>query len=126
VGLELRQASSDACAQFSRILANSLLAKGGTVCRDGPIVEAFPNAFLGVLTPEVELLTAPKLKRGRRFDWLYERMVTTGRLKSLLSKNLDLPDVGSANLRAILKLTVAHVEKVWEMRRDSNEVQSIA
>ena len=43
--------------------------------------------------PEVELLAAPKFKRGRRFDWLYERMVTSGRLESLLSENLDLPDV---------------------------------
>jgi hypothetical protein len=57
------------------------------------IVEDFPNAFLGVLMPEVELLAAPKFKRGRRFDWLYERLVTTERLKSLLSKTLDLPEV---------------------------------
>jgi hypothetical protein len=56
-------------------------------------VEAFPNAFLGVLMPERELALAPRLKRGRRFDWLYEQMVTSGRLESLLSKNLDLPDV---------------------------------
>jgi hypothetical protein len=63
-------------------------------------VEAFPNAFLGVLMPEVELLTAPKLKRGRRFDWLYDRMVTSGRLKSLVSKSLDLPDVVWHRLRS--------------------------
>ena len=44
-------------------------------------MEAFPNAFLGVLTSEVELLSAPKLKRGRRFDWLYEQITTTGRLE---------------------------------------------
>ena len=56
-------------------------------------MEAFPNAFLGVLMPEVELLAAPRFKRGRRFDWLYDRMATTGRLESLLSRNLDLPDV---------------------------------
>jgi hypothetical protein len=36
--------------------------------RGGSIVEAFPNAFLGVLIPEIDLLSAPKLKRGRRFD----------------------------------------------------------
>ena len=56
-------------------------------------MEAFPNAFLGVLIPEVELLPAPKLKRGRRFDWLYKEMVASGRLESLMSKSLDLPDV---------------------------------
>jgi hypothetical protein len=59
-----------------RVLGNS-----GTVCREGPIVEAFSNTFLGVLTPEVELLAAPRFKRGRRFDWLYDRMATTGRLE---------------------------------------------
>jgi hypothetical protein len=65
----------------------------GTVCRKGPVVEAFPNAFLGVLMPEVELLAAPKFKRGRHFDWLYDQMFTTGRLESLLSRRLDLPGV---------------------------------
>ena len=50
--------------------------------------------------PEVELLAATRFKRGRRFDWLYERMVTSGRLVSLLSKNLDLPDVVWQNLRS--------------------------
>jgi hypothetical protein len=63
-------------------------------------VEAFPNAFLGVLTPEVELMAAPKFKRGRRFDWLYDQMVTSGRLKSLVSKSLDLPDVVWHRLRS--------------------------
>ena len=63
-------------------------------------MEAFPNAFLGVLMPEVELLAAPRFKRGRRFDWLYDRMVTTGRLESLLSENLDLPDVVWHRLRS--------------------------
>jgi hypothetical protein len=56
-------------------------------------VEAFPNAFLGVLMPEVELALAPKLMRGRRFDWLHDQMVKSRRLESLLSRNLDLPDV---------------------------------
>ena len=47
---------------------------------------------LPLLTPEFEFLSAPKMKRGRRFDWLYERNVATGRLESVFSKNLDLPD----------------------------------
>jgi hypothetical protein len=100
VGLELRQASSDACTQFRSILAFPALATVGTVRREGPIVEAFPNAILGVLMPEVELLAAPKFKRGRRFDWLYDQMVKKGRLESLLSRNLDLPDVFWASLRS--------------------------
>jgi hypothetical protein len=100
VGLELRQASTDASSQFGRLLASPASANDDTLCREGPIVEAFPNAFLGVLTPEVELLAAPKFKRGRRFDWLYDQMVKTGRLESLLSKNLDLPEVVWNRLRS--------------------------
>ena len=92
LGLELRRASADACAQFSRVLASSSLERTHAARRNGPIVEAFPNAFLGVLTPEIELLSAPKLKRGRRFDWLYEQTATTGRLELLLSDRLDMPD----------------------------------
>jgi hypothetical protein len=57
----------------------------------GPIVEAFPNAFLAVLTGEAELLSAPKLKRGRRFDWLCDQIAATGRLESILAARLDLP-----------------------------------
>ena len=100
IGLELRQASGDAYTQFSPILAPSELGNGGAVRRDGPIVEAFPNAFLGVLMPEVELLAARKFKRGRRFDWLYDQIVKTGRLKSVLSESLDLPDVVWNRLRS--------------------------
>ena len=97
-GLELRQASGDAYAQFSRILAASPPGNGGAVCREGPIVEAFPNAFLGVLMSEDELKLAPKLKHGRRFDWLYKRMVTTGRLESVLSKELGSARCGLATI----------------------------
>ena len=89
-GLELRRASAEACAQFGRLLANSASDEVCVSC-SGPVVEAFPNAFIGVLMPEEELLCAPRLKRGRRFDWLYERMVTSGRLESVLSKNFELP-----------------------------------
>jgi hypothetical protein len=54
---------------------SSSLESRKAVYRGGLIVEAIPNASLGVLTPEIELLSAPRLKRGQRFDWLYEQMV---------------------------------------------------
>ena len=100
LGLELRRASAQACAQFSRLLVSSLLESLNAVYPGGPVVEAFPNAFLGVLTPEVELLLAPKLKRGRRFDWLYDQMAMTGRLEPVLSQGLDMPDEFWLRLRA--------------------------
>jgi Protein of unknown function (DUF429) len=92
VGFEFRRASANACIQFISILASSVLAKGGTVSREGTIVEAFPNAFLAVIMTEDELKKAPRLKRGGRFDWLYKQMVTSGRLKCVLSKYLVLSD----------------------------------
>ena len=42
---------------------------------DAPIVEAFPNAFLGVIVPDSDYRTATTSKRGRKFDWLYERWI---------------------------------------------------
>lgn len=36
------------------------------------IVEAFPNLFLGVLVTEAQYAEIPKLRRGQKFDWLYE------------------------------------------------------
>jgi len=98
-GLALRRASTEACAQFSQVLSSALESHKYVGYR-GPIVEAFPNAFLAVLTPDTELLSAPKLKRGRRFDWLYEQTATTGRLESILSKSLDMPDKLWIRLRA--------------------------
>jgi hypothetical protein len=90
-GLELRRASTDACQQFERFLSRSRGNQPAAVSLHGPVVEAFPNAFLGVMTPERELSEAPKLERGKRFDWLYDKVVMTGKLESTLSPTLDLP-----------------------------------
>ena len=86
----MRRASAEACLQFGRLLDPAFESRA-YVDYKGPIVEAFPNAFLAVLTPEAELLSASKLKRGRRFDWLYEQIATTGELESILADRLDLP-----------------------------------
>jgi hypothetical protein len=56
------------------------------------MIEAFPNAFLGVLTPEPLLQGARTFKRGERFDWLYDTMVSSGNLESKLHEELDLPN----------------------------------
>lgn len=39
------------------------------------IVEAFPNAFLGVCLEEDDYAARPKLIRGGKFDWLYDRWI---------------------------------------------------
>jgi len=38
-------------------------------------IEAFPNAFMGVLLPVEVYALIPKLRRGKKFDWLYDRCV---------------------------------------------------
>lgn len=99
-GLDLRRATAEACGQFGQILSNSPFAQNICVSRNGPVVEAFPNAFLGVLTSEEVMMSAPKLKRGRRFDWLYEQIVVTGKLESLLSQVVELPTIVWRKLKA--------------------------
>ena len=79
-------------AQFCQVLADPIPSTRATFnsC-GGPIVEAFPNAFLAVLLPDEELISSEKLKQGRRFDWLYERAIGSERVKSTLSQAVDLP-----------------------------------
>jgi hypothetical protein len=36
------------------------------------MVEAFPNAFLGVAVPDEDFVTTTRIKRGGKFDWLYD------------------------------------------------------
>ena len=54
-----------------------LLARGDEVFprvfADHNIVEAFPNAFIGVTLPDAEFESTPG--RGDKFDWLYDRWV---------------------------------------------------
>ena len=38
-------------------------------------VEAFPNAFLGVVIEDDDYLRAEKIRRGKKFDWLYQRWI---------------------------------------------------
>jgi len=52
---------------------------------DAPIVEAFPNAFLGVVVPDDDYITATKIKRGGKFDWLYARWIDRGLFRSVVA-----------------------------------------
>src|SRR5262245_43802601 len=90
LGVDVGFSTRRATTAIALLNGNQLhLARAGTA-----------NAFLAVLISEVELLSAPRLKRGRRFDWLYERIATTGRLELILSKELDMPDELWLRLRA--------------------------
>lgn len=56
-----------------------------------PIVEAFPNTFLGVVVPDDDYITAMKIKRGGKFDWLYERWIHRG-LFRIATAAAELPE----------------------------------
>jgi hypothetical protein len=89
-GLALKRAACDARVQFSRTLARRPPRR---LRRNGPIVEAFPNAFLAVMLPGEILDGAPKMARGQRFDWLYDQLVSRGKLQARLSTELALPAI---------------------------------
>jgi hypothetical protein len=55
------------------------------VWQDAPIVEAFPNAFLGVVLPDDAYITATKIKRGGKFDWLYDRWIDRGLFRRVVA-----------------------------------------
>lgn len=75
-GLKFREAGLTTLRQvvgnlaLGRHLEPSLSVMAGL-----PIVEAFPNGFIGVLLPNRVYEMAPKLRRGKKFDWLYEQFV---------------------------------------------------
>jgi len=50
------------------------------------LVEAFPNAFLGVLVDDETYKARPAMKRGSKFDWLYDVCVSTGQFARLLEE----------------------------------------
>jgi hypothetical protein len=70
-GIRLRE-TADLAAEF----ASDLTSGPRVTCsfprvRDGAIVEAFPNAFLGVCLGDGTFGNMPVLRRGKKFDWLY-------------------------------------------------------
>ena len=49
-----------------------------TVVPRAGIVEAFPNAFLGVALHDEAYGSRPKMARGSKFDWLYDQWIAHG------------------------------------------------
>ena len=86
-GIRLRQAGTDTATQVRPYVSSrEVRAPFPRVYPPVNVVEAFPNAYLAVLLPGQEFLSVPHLKRGRKFDWLYERCVATDIFKRLVQK----------------------------------------
>jgi hypothetical protein len=87
-GVSLKDAGRQAAADFASVLAPGALRFGPCVLPT-PIIEAFPNTFMGVLLSEAIFASWSKALRKPKSDWLYEQVVAAGLFTKLLS-NLDL------------------------------------
>ena len=84
-GRRLRQAGWETAVQLASLAPVGDLQAEFPRVADSNVVEAFPNAFLGVYLDDRVFGRMPLLKRGGKFDWLYEAWVTTDRLRVLFS-----------------------------------------
>lgn len=83
-GLQLRDAGFESAAQLNDITSVSPTAGAPPlVLSPRNIVEAFPNAFLGVCVSNEQYTGMPSLRRGRKFDWLYDEWCRTGGFRLL-------------------------------------------
>ena len=70
-------------------------------------METFPNTFLGVCLSDQSYREMPRpLRRGRKFDWLYDQWVSIPALVA----SLPLPD-GSEQLPHLVACTKNHDER---------------
>nr|WP_246806837.1 DUF429 domain-containing protein [Ensifer sp. ENS04] len=82
-GLQLKRAASDTAQQFRHL--GSVPMFGKAVFPEVAIVEAFPNAFLGVMLEDAAF-AGGQIARGKKFDRMYEVAVESGRLSALMSQ----------------------------------------
>lgn len=84
-GFGLRCAGSEAASQLARVTSEARLETPFPRMRgDQNMVEAFPNAFLGVCVGAEKYSAMPKLKRGRKFDWLYDTWCELGSFEAIV------------------------------------------
>lgn len=90
-GQDLRRAAAGTAQQLLH-LAHPM-ADNRTIYPGLAIVEAFPNAFLGVLLDDQHYLTAKAPKR-KKFDWLYDRAKAAGMFDQvMIAINWHNPDL---------------------------------
>ncbi len=85
-GLAFREAGADAASQFAAQASGSRLATEIAVRTGTGIIEAFPNAFLGVLLPDETYKQSDRRKNERKSDWMFRKAAEQGTLTALLSK----------------------------------------
>ncbi|MCA1493016.1 DUF429 domain-containing protein [Ensifer sp. NBAIM29] len=81
-GRFLRKAAGETAAQVAHLAAATPI--GPSVIPGAAIIEAFPNAFLGVLIGD-ERFAPSKAAKRKKFDWLYDHALESGVFAELLT-----------------------------------------
>ncbi len=93
-GQALRQAGGETADQLAAVTPEQPLPAEFPHARNSTnIVEAFPNAFLGVCLQDSAYALTPKLNRGKKFDWLYDAWCRDG-LFPQIAAFLGIDDAG--------------------------------
>ncbi len=86
-GLELRKAGLESATQLASLTSISPTATPvPLVLAPRNIIEAFPNAFLGVCVSAERYAAMPTLRRGHKFDWLYGEWCRAGSFRLLIEE----------------------------------------
>lgn len=87
-GIKLREAAGGAANFAADLTSGSRVTADFPRVRGGAVVEAFPNAFLGVCLEDEVFRKMPLLNRGEKFDWLYYHWREKRLIKRLNGLNL--------------------------------------
>lgn len=91
-GFALRTAAAETMAQLAAVLVAAPEAfRGPSLSAGAAVVEAFPNAFLGVMLSNNLYERVGRVRRGRRFDRLYDAACTEGVLAEAASSSTLMP-----------------------------------
>ena len=85
-GRKLRDAGRETARQLRRIVPRKAVSVQFPKVEDSNIVEAFPNAYLGVCVPDEVYDQMPSLQRGQKFDWLFDCWVERGLFRRVIEK----------------------------------------
>jgi hypothetical protein len=112
-GFNLREAArpiADECCSLTNTVPKHFGDK--QVRLSVPLVEAFPNAFLGVLLDDPDYQVIGRVSRGMKFDRIYEHAVLTDRTTILLdSLGWKSPEISDAIQKEALQSGPATHEK---------------
>jgi hypothetical protein len=107
-GQSLRAAGRETADQLKVVVESGKLGAAFPRVESFNLVEAFPNAYLGVCVAEDVYVGKPRLRRGKKFDWLYDSWVSSNLFQDT-TQQIRLPSLGQ--LGDIFGRTKQHDER---------------